>query len=417
MNVNHFKVVTQIFISIVLISFLVACSQDNAEVKSDSIVKSNQTETRLNNKIEVDLSEEQMTNASKSSVPAHDFPLESIKMPDGFKIDIYSLSVKNARQMALGAKGTLFVGTRKEGLIYALQDKDGDNYAETKFVIAEGLRMPSGLVFHNGDLYVGAVSKILKFSDIENNLENPPEAIVVSDNFPDDGHHGWKYLGLGPDNKLYIPVGAPCNVCDEAGYAEIRTMNLDGSDIQTYAKGVRNSVGVAWHPLSKELWFTDNGRDWLGDDSPDCELNHAPEAGLHFGFPYCHQGDTIDPEFGEGKSCSDYVAPEINLGPHVAPLGLDFYTGTVFPQSYQNNAFIAEHGSWNRAEKIGYRIKRIEFDAEHKASKQEVFAEGWLSDDKSEVWGRPNDVLNMPDGSMLISDDFAGVIYRVTYLK
>lgn len=347
--------------------------------------------------------------------PSHKLPLETITLPEGFKIDVFNIDVPNARQMALGDQGTLFIGTRKEGAVYAVQDKDGDNYAETKFIIAEGLRMPSGLVFHDGDLYVGAVSRILRFADIEENMQNPPKPLVVSDAFATDGHHGWKYLGLGPDNKLYVPVGAPCNVCDEAGYAEIKSMNLDGTDIQSFAQGVRNSVGLAWHPESKELWFTDNGRDWMGDDSPDCELNHAPKAGMHFGFPYCHQGNMLDPEFGDGKSCADYVKPKINLGPHVAPLGLDFYSGNVFPDEYKNNAFIAEHGSWNRSEKIGYRIKRIEFNTEHQATRQSVFAQGWLSKDKKDVWGRPNDVISMPDGSLLISDDFAGAIYRVTY--
>jgi len=326
-----------------------------------------------------------------AAIPDHNLPLETIKLPEGFKLDLYNSDVPNARQMALSDAGTLFVGTRKEGVVYALQDQDSDGYAETKFVIAKDLRMPSGLVFHEGDLYVGAVSKILKFPEVEKNLVSPPEPVVVSDKFPDDGHHGWKYLGLGPDNKLYVPVGAPCNVCDEEGYAEIKTMNLDGSEIETYAQGVRNTVGIAWHPESKELWFTDNGRDWLGDDSPDCELNHAPKAGLHFGFPYCHEDGTLDPEFGDGKSCTDYVEPKVKLGPHVAPLGLDFYTGNRFPVAYKNNAFIAEHGSWNRTEKIGYRIKRIEFDENNQATSQSVFAEGWLSDDKEDVWGRPNE--------------------------
>jgi len=343
--------------------------------------------------------------------------IDFIDLPDGFSMHVYADSVKNARQMALGDKGTLFVGSRSAGNVYALVDSNQDNVIDETHVIASGLAMPSGIVFKNGSLYVGAISKILRFDDIENNLQTPPTAIVVSDAFPSDEHHGWKYLGIGPDNKMYVPVGAPCNICDEDGYAEIKRMNLDGSEIETFAKGVRNSVGFDWHPNNKELWFTDNGRDWLGNDSPDCELNHAPQAGMHFGYPYCHADDVVDPEFGGGKSCADFVKPQVKLGPHVAPLGMKFYTGKMFPGEYKNNAFITEHGSWNRDEKIGYRIKRVELDAQGNVAKQTVFAKGWLSDDKKEVSGRPNDVLVMPDGSLLVSDDHANKIYRITYSK
>lgn len=342
-------------------------------------------------------------------------PINFISLPAGFDMQVYADNVKNARQMALGDKGTLFVGSRRAGNVYALLDADKDNIAEKIYVIAKGLKMPTGVAFKDGSLYVGAVNRILRFDDIENHLQTPPKAIVVSDAFPSDEHHGWKYLGIGPDNKMYVPVGAPCNICDEEGYAEIKRMNLDGSDIETFAQGVRNSVGFDWHPGSNELWFTDNGRDRLGNDSPDCELNHAPKSGLHFGFPYCHASDVLDPKFGGGKSCTDYESPQVKLGPHVAPLGMKFYTGEMFPDEYKNNAFIAEHGSWNRDEKIGYRIKRVEFDEKGKASKQSVFAHGWLSDNKKEVLGRPNDVLIMPDGSMLVSDDQANKIYRITY--
>ncbi|MEJ2535427.1 MAG: sorbosone dehydrogenase family protein [Gammaproteobacteria bacterium] len=339
--------------------------------------------------------------------------LELIELPSGFEIDVYAAGVENARQMALGAQGTLFVGSRRAGLVHAVVDDDGDQRADRVLVIAEGLTMPSGLEFRDGALFVAARDRLLRYDEIEARLEDPPEPVLVTDDLPDEDHHGWKYLRFAPDGSLFIPVGAPCNVCDEDGYAEIRRLDLDTGDMTTWAEGVRNSVGLAFHPQTGELWFTDNGRDWMGDDVPDCELNHAPEPGMHFGFPYCHQGDVLDPEFGEGHSCEDYAPPALNLGPHVAPLGLAFYTGAQFPDEYRNELFVTEHGSWNRSEKIGYRIKRVRFDDRGDVAGQEVFASGWLQGE--EDWGRPNDVLVMPDGALLVSDDKAGAIYRIRY--
>ena len=338
--------------------------------------------------------------------------LALVELPEGFTIDYYAEGVENARQMALGDDGTLFVGSRRAGKVHAVLDEDGDLRADRVVLIADGLKMPSGIEFRDGDLYVAAVSRVLRYPDIESRLDNPPEPEVLVDDLPTEDHHGWKYLRFSPDGDLYVPVGAPCNVCDEPGFAEVRRLNLDTGVVDTWAYGVRNSVGLAFHPQTAELWFTDNGRDWMGDDLPDCELNHAPEQGMHFGFPYCHQGDVIDPEFGEGKNCADYVAPEINLGPHVAPLGLAFYTGEQFPVDYRGDLIIAEHGSWNRSDKIGYRLKRVTFE-NGVVTGQEVFAEGWLQG--QEDWGRPNDVLVMPDGSLLVSDDKADAIYRITY--
>jgi glucose/arabinose dehydrogenase len=282
-------------------------------------------------------------------------------------------------------------------------------------VIASGLREPAGVAFRDGALYVSAVSRILRFDGIEARLADPPEPVVVSDRFPQDGHHGRKFIAFGPDGKLYVPVGAPCNVCDRGseGYATIQRMNPDGTGLEVFAKGVRNSVGFDWHPQTKELWFTDNGRDRLGDDVPPCELNRAPRAGLHFGFPFCHGGTIADPEFGRQASCSEFVAPARNLGPHVAPLGMRFYTGTQFPAAYRNQVFIAEHGSWNRSEKIGYRVTLVRLDAGGKAIGYEAFAEGWLAGGRA--WGRPADVLVAPDGSLLVSDDEAGAVYRIRY--
>lgn len=339
--------------------------------------------------------------------------LELIQLPPGFEIHVYASGVENARQLALGEEGTLFAGSRKAGKVHAVVDRDGDHVADDVYLIDEGLTMPSGIAFRDGSLYVAALDRILRYDNIEASLDNPPEPVLVTAAFPDKTHHGWKYLRFGPDGLLYVPVGAPCNVCDEEGFAEIRRLAADGTGMETYARGVRNSVGLAFHPESGELWLTDNGRDMMGDDLPGDELNHAPEPGLHFGFPYCHQGDTPDPEYGAGKTCSDYTPPALTLGAHVAALGLTFYTGETFPPDYRNQLFIAQHGSWNRTEKVGYDVLLVRFDANGRPSGSEAFASGWLQGQVN--WGRPNDVLQMPDGSLLVSDDQMGAIYRISH--
>jgi len=320
-----------------------------------------------------------------------DLPLDKIQLPEGFNISVYAADVKNARSLELSPSGTLFVGTRGEGKVYAIQDRDGDFRSDTIYTIASGLKMPNGVAFRNGDLYVAEVSRILKFENIEGQLSNPPEPVVVYDDYPTETHHGWKYIAFGPDDKLYVPVGAPCNICESEKevFASITRMNPDGSNMEVVQHGIRNTVGFTWHPETADLWFTDNGRDWMGDDQPDCELNYAPEEGLHFGYPYCHQGDILDPEFGEGHDCTEYRSPVQKLGPHVAPLGLDFYTGDQFPEEYRGQIFIAQHGSWNRSEKIGYRISLVKLEG-NKAVAYTHFATGWLNGDK--VWGRPVDI-------------------------
>jgi glucose/arabinose dehydrogenase len=339
--------------------------------------------------------------------------LAQIQLPPGFEIHLYAKDVKNARQLALGDHGTVFAGSRKAGLVHAVVDRDGDHFAERVYLIDEDLQMPSGVEFRFGSLYVGSLNRILRYDDIESWLDRPPEPDIVSDGFPDKTHHGWKYLRFGPDSLLYVPVGAPCNICDEPGFAQIRRIFADGSGDEVFAQGVRNSVGLTFHPDTGKLWFTDNGRDLMGEDLPGDELNYAPEAGMNFGYPWCHQGDTLDPEFGKGKSCADYTAPALVLGAHVAALGLTFYTGGMFPESYVNQLFIAQHGSWNRTEKSGYNILLVKFDDDGNVTGSEVFASGWLQGQDN--WGRPNDVLQMPDGSLLISDDQAGAIYRITW--
>jgi len=344
-------------------------------------------------------------------------PLSSIKLPKGFTISVYA-EVENARSMVLSPSGTLFVGNRNEDKVYAIKDTNGDFKADKKWVIASKLNMPNGVAFKDGDLYVAEVNRILKFSGIESKLENPGEPTVVYDKLPTETHHGWKYIAFGPDGKLYIPVGAPCNICnrEEPIYASIHRMNADGTGLELFASGVRNTVGFTWHPETKALWFTDNGRDMMGDDTPPCELNVATKAGQHFGYPFCHGGTIADPEYGSKRPCSEFVAPAQNLGAHVAPLGLKFYTGNMFPASYKNQIILAEHGSWNRSKKSGYKLSLVKI-VNGKSAGYETFAQGWMDDATQKVWGRPVDVLIMPDGSMLVSDDQADVIYRIAYSK
>ena len=339
--------------------------------------------------------------------------LALIDLPPGFEIAVYAEGVENARQLALGDRGTVFAGSRKAGKVHAVADRDGDHVADEVFLIDSGLDLPSGLEFRDGSLYVAALDRILRYDSIEGRLGQPPMPVVVADDLPDRTHHGWKYVRFGPDGLLYVPVGAPCNVCDEAGFAQIRRMRPDGSGVEVFAEGVRNSVGIAFHPRTGELWFTDNGRDMLGDDLPGDELNHAPRAGLHFGFPYCHQGDTLDPEYGSGRNCDDFTAPALTLGAHVAALGLTFYTGQMFPPEYREQLFIAQHGSWNRSEKTGYNILLVRLDAAGRVVGSQVFASGWLQG--QENWGRPNDVVQLPDGSLLVADDQANAIYRIVF--
>jgi len=340
--------------------------------------------------------------------------LHSLTLPPGFTITLYTSDVKNARGMALGEKGTLFVGSRKEGRVYAVVDENGDQKADRVYTIATGLELPIGVAFRNGALYVSAIDRILRFDEIENHLNDPPKPVVVTDRLPSDKHHGWKYLAFGPDGKLYVAVGVPCNICevDFARHGHIARMNPDGSGYEVVARGIRNSVGFDWDPSNKQLWFTDNGRDWMGDDQPPDELNHAPKEGLHFGYPHCHGHAISDPEFGKEHPCSDFRAPVLELGPHVAALGMRFYSGSMFPPEYQGRIFIAEHGSWNRSKKIGYRLT-LATPSKDGGWSYSTFAEGWKQGEQA--WGRPVDILQMSDGSLLVSDDEAGVIYRIAY--
>lgn len=347
--------------------------------------------------------------------PVNAVDLAKIKLPPGFKIELYAENIKNARSLCLSPRGTLFIGTRDDGRVWAVRDENKDHKAEKVYTIARGLKSPNGVAFRNGDLYVAEISRILRFKDIENRLDNPGQPEVVYDQYPTESHHGWKYIAFGPDGKLYVPVGAPCNICErkEEIYASITRLDVDTKKMEVVQRGIRNTVGFTWHPENKQLWFTDNNRDWMGEDQPACELNHASKDGLHFGYPYCHQGDLPDPEFGKKRNCSEFTPPAQKLGAHVAPLGLKFYQGNMFPASYKNQVIIAEHGSWNRQSPLGYRLTLVKLDKDQKSISYTVFAEGWLQNGKA--WGRPVDLEHMPDGSLLVSDDEADVVYRISY--
>jgi glucose/arabinose dehydrogenase len=350
-----------------------------------------------------------------------DSSLAKLQLPEGFHAALYATGIPNARMIVMSDDGTLYISSRRKGYVYAARDMDNDGFAETIDTLATGLNMPNGIALRDGALYVAEVDKIWRYDNVAERLTvsgggpipDGPAPVLVSDSFPSETHHGWKYIAFGPDGMLYVPIGAPCNICDQGEpYASIMRMNADGTGLETFASGVRNTVGFTWHPETKEMWFTDNGRDMLGDDIPPCELNHAPESGMHFGYPHFHAGDIPDPEFGEGFSANDFTAPAQELGPHVAPLGLEFYTGTNFPTTYTNRLFVAEHGSWNRTNKIGYRVMMATLDGDS-VTQYEPFATGWLQGE--EVWGRPVDIEVIADGSMLVSDDFGGRVYRIWY--
>ena len=337
--------------------------------------------------------------------------LTELKLPKGFKLDLYASGIANARSLRLGDKGTVFVSNRQLDKVYAIVARNGRR--ETK-VIASGLDRPNGLAFQSGTLYIAEGTKISKIERIEDQLDNPPKPVVIYDDLPNHQSHGWRYIAIGPDNKLYINVGAPCNICiPPEENAQIRRINLDGSGAEVFARGVRNSVGFDWHPVTKELYFTDNGRDWLSEDLPEDELNRVTKAGQHFGFPYCHQGNFTDREFGWGHSCDEFVKPVALLGPHSAALGMRFYTGKMFPEAYRNAIFVARHGSWNRTKKVGGDVIVAKLNKDGSVKSVEPFLTGFLQN--NEYWGRPVDVHFMKDGSLLVSDDYAGAVYRISY--
>jgi glucose/arabinose dehydrogenase len=346
---------------------------------------------------------------------SHQGILKQLHTPQGFTLSVFADNLPNARSMALGDNGVVFVGTGSENSVYAVQDSNNDGVADKRFVIANGLYLPNGVAYRDGSLYVAEVNRIIRFDHITRQLANPPKPIIVYNQFPSEQHHGWKYLRFGPDNKLYTTVGAPCNICEPEKpiYSSLVRLNADGSGLEMLARGIRSSVGIDWQPDTGELFFTENGRDYLGDDLPPDELNRWTATGEHFGFPYCHGGEIPDPEFAAGKKCAQFTAPIWKIKAHMAPLGLRFYRGKQFPTEYQNQLFVAEHGSWNRSEPQGYRVALVKFKQGKPVSEQ-AFIDGWLSKEGG-AFGRPVDILELPDGSLLISDDKLGVIYKVEY--
>ncbi len=342
--------------------------------------------------------------------------LQSIKLPPGFSISLFAENVPYARSMALGDNGIVFVGSRGNGSVYALQDVDKDGKADRQYTLATGLNLPNGVAYHKGHLYVAEIHRIIRFADIDHQISHPPKPEIIYDQFPNKRHHGWKYLRVGPDDKLYTAIGAPCNICQPKKqiFSSLVRLNTDGSNLEILARGIRNSVGFDWQPQTKQLYFTENGRDYLGDDIPPDELNKWTHKGQHFGYPYCHGIAIADPKYGRHKNCQEFTPPEWQFKAHMAPLGLRFYKGSQFPKAYHQQLFVALHGSWNRSKAHGYRISLLKF-SQGKVISEQAFAEGWL-DQRGKILGRPVDLLELDNGDLLVSDDYAGVIYKISYL-
>ncbi len=344
--------------------------------------------------------------------PEDKLPTAKLKAPNGFKIELYAGGVDNARTLRLGDKGTVFVSSRIKDKIHAIVEKNGKR--EVK-VLASGLYRPNGIVLHNGTLYIAELSQISKIDNVEANLDNPPKPTVIFSDLPKDEAHGWKFLTVGPDNKLYFQVGAPCNICmPSERHAKIYRLNLDGSGLEVVASGIRQIVGMDWHPVLKQLYFTENSRDWLSEDIPQDKLNRVTQPGKdNFGYPYCHQGNVPDSEFGWGRSCDEFTKPVALLGPHTAPLGMRFYTGNSFPAAYRNQIIVARHGSWNRSTKAGGDLVLVKLKPDGSFSSMEPFVTGFL--ENNNYIARPADVMVMKDGSLLVSDDYNGAVYRISY--
>ena len=370
---------------------------------------------------------ERMKNPNLTSVPPkvtitppEEIPLNRIQVPPGFQVELWAHGMPGARMMARAENGTVFVGTRTIGRVYAVIDKGGQR---TSRIIAEKMVQPNGVLVHKGSLYVAAINKVLRYDNIEANLEKIPTPVDLTDAFklPPDVHHNWKFLALGPDNKLYIPVGAPCNLCEinPEVHGNIRRYNLDGSGMEIVARGVRNSVGFDFHPKTGELWFTDNGRDWGGEEGFEEELNRVPKdrIGANYGFPYCHANGQPDPDLVKPNACNGVQLPVVTLGAHAAALGMRFYTGKMFPAEYQEAILVARHGSWNKTERNGYDVMMVKATPDGKNAKVTPFMTGFMDKAQNSFWGRPTDVMLMPDGSVLVSDENMGAIYRVSYKR
>ena len=409
-NSNNMKNIILLFSLFFLWSCQTGDSKQTTTTKDTPAVQVKNNEARIGTKADKETANKKGEANSPKKVDYEKVPLDKINLPKGFKVEIYTDGIKRARSLALSKEGTLYVGTMHEkGEVMAVK---GDK----KYKLSSRWKMPNGVALKNGDLYVAEVSRIHKFEDIENNLENP-KSEVIYDKYPTETHHGWKFISFGPDGKLYVPVGAPCNIClkEDKVFASITRMNDDGSNMEVVQHGIRNTVGFTWHPDSKDLWFTDNGRDWWGDDIPGCEVNRASKDGMHFGYPFCHQGNLAEnDEKIPSRKCSEFTPPSQILNAHVAPLGIEFIPSGNFPKAYEKQILITEHGSWNRSKKQGYRLALLKLEGD-KVVSYETFADGWLDSSNDSVWGRPVDLEFMPDGSLLVSDDMADVVYRIYY--
>ncbi|MDA1117571.1 MAG: PQQ-dependent sugar dehydrogenase [Proteobacteria bacterium] len=351
-----------------------------------------------------------------TETPASEIPIGKIKLPKGFTVEIWASGFPGGRAMARGDSGKIYMGTRGMGRVYEVTDEGS---RRTVRVVVDKLTQPSGVAMHGGSLYVMAIDKVLRFDGIEKNPGVQPVDLTDKFNLPPEQHHNWKYIAFGPDGKLYVPFGAPCNICEPSGeYAQIRRYNADGSGMEVIARGVRNTQGFTWHPKTGELWFTDHGRDWMGDKGPEDELNRMSKVGLNFGYPYCHAKGVLDVDFKKAGGCKGVTLPVTTMGPHAAAMGVIFYTGSMFPKAYQNTMFVARKGSWNRTVKFGFDVANVRAGADGKGAKVKPFMTGFLEDPKTaKFWGRPAYLLQMPDGSMLVSDEQMGAIYRVSYKK
>jgi glucose/arabinose dehydrogenase len=344
-----------------------------------------------------------------------DIPADMVKLPEGFKAELWAHGLPGARAMARGAKGKIYVGTRQIGRVYEVTDQGGKR---TVRIVAEKLLQPAGVAFADGSLYVAAIDKMLRYDGIEDKPEVAPVDLTREFNLPPEQHHNWKYIAFGPDKKLYVPFGAPCNICEPPEqYAQIRRYNRDGSGMEVIARGIRNSIGFDWHPQTGELWFTDNGRDWMGEEGPEDELNRVSRTGLDFGFPYCHANGIPDSQFKKDAPCKGVTMPVALLGPHAAALGMIFYTGNMFPAAYKNTIFVARKGSWNRTKLFGFDVASVKLEAGGKSAKVTPFMTGFLNVQENKFWGRPAYVLQMPDGALLVSDEQNGAIFRVSYRR
>jgi glucose/arabinose dehydrogenase len=351
-----------------------------------------------------------------TETPASEIPIDKINLPKGFTVEIWATGMPGGRAMARGASGKIYMGTRAIGRVYEVTD-NGDR--RTSRVVVDKLTQPAGVAIRGESLYVMAIDKVLRYDGIEKNPNVQPVDMTAVFNLPKEQHHNWKYIAFGPDGKLYVPFGAPCNICEPtAEYAQIRRYNADGSGMEVIARGVRNTQGFTWHPKTGELWFTDHGRDWMGDQGPEDELNRMTKAGLDFGYPYCHAKGILDVDFKKADGCKGVTLPVTTMGPHTAVMGVIFYTGAMFPKEYQNTMFVARKGSWNRTVKIGFDVVNVRPAADGNSAKVTPFMTGFLENPKeAKFWGRPAYLLQMPDGALLVSDEQLGAIYRISYKK